>query len=195
MCMWVVGMWAAAWVLLRWQGRVLRGGGDRGVCVRRPGRWTGGGVEGLVEALELVGGGAGGAVAGQVGEQPPRAQAEGVGLPGSAGRVGGPRERLAAGQCVDQAGLADVGAAGEGDLGQFGLGQVGFRTHAHDEVAFPGKQYAAPFEGRRGLGVVFGVGGFLNHLPRTIYLGLMATPMRFMMIHCWVTESRLFQVQ
>ena len=36
-----------------------------------------------------------------------------------------------------------VCAAGEGHFGQLGLGQVGFRAHAHDEVTFLREQQPA----------------------------------------------------
>ncbi len=69
-------------------------------------------------------GGARVAIAWQVDQNQPFAQVEEIELPGAPGRVRDSGQGLAPGQGVDQARLADVGAAGEGDLGQGGFGQA-----------------------------------------------------------------------
>ena len=94
------------------------------------------------------------AVAGQVHQIAALAQGEIVDLLGPARRVGGPGDALAAGQGVDQAGLAHVAAARETDLGPVGRGQAVHRDHAFQEIDRTGEQQA------RGLGrVLIGFGG------------------------------------
>ena len=56
------------------------------------------------------------AVAGHVDQREAAADVEEVELLRAPGRVGGPRQRLATGERVDEARLADVRAAGKGDL-------------------------------------------------------------------------------
>ena len=100
---------------------------------------------GLGEAcpgLDLLFGRGGVAVARQVDENEPAVQIEEIELPRAPRRVGGARQRAAAGQRVDEARLADVGAAGEGDLGQGGRGQAIGCSDARDEAAGPREQPA-----------------------------------------------------
>ena len=101
---------------------------------------------GLREAcpgLDLLPGGGGIAVARQVDEGEPAVQVEEVELARAPRRVRGTGQRAAARERVDEARLADVGAAGEGDLGQAGRGQPVGAGCARDEQAGPREQPAA----------------------------------------------------
>ena len=63
-------------------------------------------------------------------------------LLGAAGRARGARQRLAAGERVDQARLADIGAAGEGDLDAARARQRGLRAGGGGELPVAGEQPA-----------------------------------------------------
>ena len=86
------------------------------------------------------------AVARQVDETERIGEVEEVDLPGAAGRGRDPRQRSPAGERVDQARLADIGAAGEGDLRQRDRRQRLERGRARDEVAGTGEQLARRLE-------------------------------------------------
>jgi hypothetical protein len=88
-------------------------------------------------------------VAGQVHEIGPPAEVEEVDLLRTAGRVRGPRQRLATGKRVDQGRLADVRAAGEADLQPVGRRQPVHRDDALDELDRPGKELAPGLLGCR----------------------------------------------
>ena len=103
---------------------------------------------GLREAspgLDLLSGGGGVAVAGQVDEREPAIEVEKVELPRAPRCVRDARQRSLAGKRVDEARLADVGTASEGDLGQGGRGQTIGPGDACDEAAGPREQPAAGF--------------------------------------------------
>ena len=84
------------------------------------------------------------AVARQVDQHQHAAEVEEIDLPRAARRVRGARQHAAPGQRVDKARLADIGAAGEGDLGQplgrqpRGLGGAGDEAGLAGEEAPPG---------------------------------------------------------
>src|SRR6185312_2133235 len=82
------------------------------------------------------------AVARQVDQEQAGAEVEEVDLPRVTRARRGARQRAAAGQRVDQARLADIGAAGEGDLGQRARDQRVERGCAGDELARTGEQLA-----------------------------------------------------
>ena len=73
---------------------------------------------------------------------------------GAAGCVRGPRQAVAAGQRVDEAGLADIGASGEGDLEALHRRQRFDRRRCPDEAPVAGEQLSAAFHQ-----VIVGVGG------------------------------------
>ena len=98
----------------------------------------------VLEPLHRLLARAGEAVAGQVDQAQPLVQHEQVDLAGAAGLVGGAGQAVAADQGVDQARLADVGAAGEGDLRQVGRGQLLDLGRAHQEAAVSRRRAPAP---------------------------------------------------
>ena len=93
--------------------------------------------------LDLLPGGRGIAVARQIDEREPAVQVEEVQLARAPRRVGCARQRAPARERVDEARLADVGTAGEGDLGQAGRGQAVGARCTRDEAAGPREQPAA----------------------------------------------------
>ncbi len=112
---------------------------------------------GAAQVLELARGGLGGlgeAIAGQVGQSQPAIHIEQVHLAGAPGLVGRPRQVLAPDQGVDQRGLADVGAAGEGHLRHAGVGQLVDLGRPHHEVGRPREQHAGELQGLGGEGVL-----------------------------------------
>ena len=93
------------------------------------------------------------------------AEVEEIDLLGAARRVGGPGQRPAVGQRVDQAGLADIRPAGESDLRQGVRRQIAHAHDARNEGAFLREQQAPGFEfARFGIATVkiarFGIVGF-----------------------------------
>ncbi len=83
------------------------------------------------------------AIAGHVHDVEGRAAGEEDQLLSAAGRARGARQGLAAGQCVDQARFADIGAAGKGDLDATHRRQRDVRTGGGDKVPIAGEQLAA----------------------------------------------------
>ena len=83
-----------------------------------------------------------------------RAAGEEDQLLGAAGRMRGARQRLAPGERVDQARLADIGAAGERDLDAAHRRQRFDRGRGPDELPVAGEQLAAGFDFGAGEGVV-----------------------------------------
>ncbi len=116
------------------------------------------------------------AVARQVHQHQVRAEIEEIDLLRPARRVGDARQMLPAGERVQEARLADIGAAGERHLRQSGRRQAIQRFSAGDEPAFLREQ---PGPVAR-LGGGFGQG---------------FTPMRHMMRRCCAIESVLFHAQ
>ena len=121
------------------------------------------------------------------------AQREEIELLRAAGRMRHARERLAAGQRIDERGLADIGAAGEGEFGGAAGRQVALLGRRPDEVTGAGEELAALLDV---IGRVLGHQAALrpNVLAR-LSQSSNGTPARFMMKPCWATDRRLFQVQ
>ena len=112
-------------------------------------------------------------------------------------RVGGPRQTIDAGQRIDERGLADVGAAGKGNLHSPGRRQLlEFRNTLH-ETGRAAKQAAARVDHvwRDALAQLAAFflrkGRLLRMLPKKST----ATPWRFMMSVCCRIESVLLQAQ
>ena len=97
----------------------------------------------IAPGLDLGLGFPGEAVARHVDQHQPLAEIEEIELLGAAGGVGDAGQGVATGQGVDQTGFPDVRAAGEGDLGQRGFGQLVEAGGAPDEAALGGEQQAA----------------------------------------------------
>jgi hypothetical protein len=96
--------------------------------------------------------GLGEAVAGEIDQVVGGAEGEEVDLLGAAGGVRGAGEGLAADEGVDQARLADVGAAGEADLDPVGGRKAVNGDDALEELAGAGEEEAAALE-RFGVGL------------------------------------------
>ena len=101
------------------------------------------GLDHLRPALDLAFRRLGVAIAGEVRQHQPAAEGEEVELLGAARRSGDAGQALAPGQRVDEAGFADVGAAGEGDLGQACVRHLLRGGGAGDEFTGLGEQPAA----------------------------------------------------
>ena len=123
---------------------------------------------------------------------------------GAAGRVRCAREAFAAGQRVDQARLADIGASGKGDLDAAHLRQRLERVRRPQEPPFVREQLPSgvDFRGRecgrhecslrrQDDGESF----FLANVPLMLSNNSILAPFFFMMIDCWVTDSKLFHAQ
>src|SRR5262249_48159241 len=119
----------------------------------------------------------------------------------AAGRARGARERRSAGERVDERGLADVRAAGEGDFDRPYWRQAVGARRREDELAGTCEQ-VAPRLGPVGrnrcfdhtLGVFAGLLLLGNSLARLSNSSIF-TPAFFMIRDCWSTVSVLFQVQ
>ena len=139
------------------------------------------------------------AVARHVDQGQPVAEREEDQLLGSPGRVRRARQRRAAGQRVDQRRLADVGAAGEGDLRRADRRQAVGLGGGEEEIAGPGEQLAPGLDRlRREVGVEAGGHVGLRRGARASSDCPTAPPSRRrvdMMSDCWTTVSVLFQVQ
>ena len=101
----------------------------------------------LLPGVDFRFGRLGEAVAGQIDQHQPATQIEHVDLLGPPRRPRDARQLIAPGQRVDQAGLADVGAARERDLGQARRRQLGELGDAGDEGALLGEQSPPRLEG------------------------------------------------
>ena len=108
----------------------------------------------------------------------------------------------ASGERIDQRRLADIGAAGEGDLDPVGRRQVGDPDAAFDESERPGEQQPPGLDLVRGkLGQRYSAGllvagfGFRLKLVAMLPKRFTSAPCRFMMNHCWAIDSELFHAQ
>ena len=131
------------------------------------------------------------AVAGQVNQPQLAIQVEEIDLARPPRLVRGPGQLVHADQAVDQAGLADVRAPGEGDLGQVRLGQLLDLGRAHDEGRRAREQNACGLDLFVG---ILGQAGFFVSLAIRSSIGFSA-PKRCMMKYCWAIESTLFHAQ
>src|SRR5579875_2046959 len=124
------------------------------------------------------------AVTGHVDEEKPVGEGEEVELPRMPRTLGRAREALSPRQGVDQARLADIRAADEGDFGKARLRELIELGDAVKEAAFRREEEAAGLERRRVLGR-----RCRPHCRQD------RTPARRMITHCCRMERQLFQAQ
>ena len=82
----------------------------------------------------------------QIDQHQPAAEIEEINLLGPARRMAGAGQRLAAGQRIDEARLADIRAAGEGDFGQIVRRQAINLDRAQYEPALLREEAPARFD-------------------------------------------------
>ena len=124
----------------------------------------------------------------------PAVQIKEVDLARAARLVGGSGELVHADQAVDQAGLADVGTAGEGDLGQVRIGQLLDLGGPHDECRRALEQDAGLLQ------LVFGEVGHaafvLGDFTRAMKLSIgFSAPKRCMMMYCCRIDRMVLHTQ
>ena len=130
------------------------------------------------------------AVPRQIDQHQPAAEIEEIDLLRASWRMGDAGQSVMAGERVDQARLADIGAPGEGDLRQARRRQGLGRGGAGDEAAFPGEEEPAGLELcpptlcllALVLARILGQAGFFLAICHIRY-------------RCCVIDSRLFQAQ